>query len=104
MKRYVLAIGTVDQNTLMTIMRSLPAETKTCIHLVPNSTLSWRCYGSRRQAVVAEGDETLVDWNLGSRLHEAVCVSDWNCGSEHPHDHYEVPARGDEDVHTVIMI
>lgn len=37
MKRYVLAIGTVDQNTLMTMMRSLPAETKTCIHPKPTS-------------------------------------------------------------------
>ena len=37
MKRYVLAIGTVDQNTLMTMMRSLPTETKTCIHPKPTS-------------------------------------------------------------------
>ncbi|CAG7994933.1 unnamed protein product [Penicillium nalgiovense] len=35
MKRHVLAIGTVDQNTFMTMMRFLPAETKACIHPKP---------------------------------------------------------------------
>jgi ribA/ribD-fused uncharacterized protein len=37
MKRHVLAIGTVDQNTLMTMMRFLPAETKTYMHPNPTS-------------------------------------------------------------------
>ncbi|KAJ6190679.1 hypothetical protein N7519_000700 [Penicillium mononematosum] len=37
MKRHVLAIGTVDQNTFTTMIRSLPAETKTCIQANPTS-------------------------------------------------------------------